>query len=325
MLLSSDSPEGIAKSMGLCTIGFAQALARSRPDILLVLGDRFEMHASAVAALPFKIPVAHIHGGAITEGVIDDCLRHAITKMSHLHFTSTEEYARRVCQLGEEPWRVTVTGAPSLDNLREIPLLMREKIRERFGVRVEEGLLLVTYHPVTLEYEHTQEQVSHLLAALEASGRPVLFTMANADTYGRLINQMIRQYVVAHPSAQMVDNLGPQGYYSVMALAAAVVGNSSSGIIEAASLKKPAVNIGTRQKGRITPPNVLSVDCQEADISRGIAMVTSEEFRARLDGLVNPYGDGHAADRIVEKLRNVSLDDRLIKKRFYDLPIDGYI
>jgi len=319
--LSSDTPEGISNAMGQCTVGFAHALARSRPDILLVLGDRFEMHAAAVAALPFKIPVAHIHGGAITEGVIDDCLRHAITKMSHLHFTATEEYGRRICQLGEEPWRVTVTGAPSLDNLRKITFLKREEISERFGVRVEDGFLLVTYHPVTLEYEHTQEQVSNLLAALEKSGRPLLFTMANADTCGRLVNQMIREYVATHPLAQMVDNFGPQGYYSVMALASAVVGNSSSGIIETASLKIPAVNIGNRQKGRITPDNVINVDCQEAEISRGIATATSREFRPHLEDLVNPYGDGYAAERIVERIQNINLDDRLIKKRFYDLPI----
>jgi UDP-hydrolysing UDP-N-acetyl-D-glucosamine 2-epimerase len=320
MLLSSDSPEGVAKSMGLCTIGFAQAFARSRPDILLVLGDRFEMHSAVIAALPFKIPVAHIHGGAVTEGVFDDCLRHSITKMAHLHFAATEEYGRRICQLGEEPWRVTVSGAPSLDNIRTMRLFSREEIREAFGVMAEDGLLLVTYHPVTLEYENTEEQVSELLSALEASGRPVLFTMANADTYGRLINQMIRQYVMEHSTAQMVNNFGPQGYYSVLSLATAVVGNSSSGIIEAASFKKPAINIGSRQKGRITPANVMTVDCKKAEISRAIATAVSEEFNARLNGLVNPYGDGHAAERIVGKLKSIVIDDNLIKQHFYDLP-----
>ncbi|MGD0516142.1 MAG: UDP-N-acetylglucosamine 2-epimerase [Thermoguttaceae bacterium] len=325
MLLSSDSPEGTAKSMGLGTIGFAQAYARSRPDLLLVLGDRFEMHAAVTAALPLKIPVAHIHGGEITEGAIDDSLRHSITKMSHLHFVAIEEYARRVRQLGEEPWRVTVCGAPALDNLRKMTFLTREEIAQRFNVRMEEGFLLVTYHPVTLEYEHTKEQVSNLLAALEASARPVLFTMTNADTHGRLINQLIRKYVETHPQAQMVDNLGSKGYLSVMSMAAAVVGNSSSGIIEAASLKTPVVNIGTRQKGRITPTNVISVGYQEAEISRGIAKAVSREFRESLNDLVNPYGDGNAAERIIERLRNVSLDDSLIKKRFCDLQLAGGI
>ncbi|MGW8256669.1 MAG: UDP-N-acetylglucosamine 2-epimerase, partial [Thermoguttaceae bacterium] len=271
--------------------------------------------------LPFKIPIAHIHGGSVTEGAIDDCLRHALTKMAHLHFTATEAYSRRICQLGEEPWRVIVSGAPSLDNLRLMPLLTREEITNRFGIRMEEGFLLVTFHPVTLEYEHTQKQVSNLLAALEASGRPVIFTMANADTYGRLINQMLHDYLSTHHSAQMVNNLGSQGYYSVMSFAAALVGNSSSGIIEAASLKIPVVNVGIRQKGRIAPPNVITVDYQTAEIARAIATVTSKQFRDGLVGMINPYGDGRAAERIVEKLRSVVIDDHLIKQHFYDLPV----
>ncbi len=176
MLLSSDTPEGISKSMGLGLIGFAQSYACFRPDILLVLGDRFEMHAAALAALPFKIPVAHIHGGEITEGAIDDALRHSITKLSHLHFVSTEEYARRVIQMGEEPWRVIVSGAPSLDNLFNLALLERQELQARFGLFLERDPLLVTYHPVTLEYEQTEWQVNELLAALQAFDLPVVFT-----------------------------------------------------------------------------------------------------------------------------------------------------
>jgi UDP-hydrolysing UDP-N-acetyl-D-glucosamine 2-epimerase len=322
-LLSSDSPEGIAKSMGLGTIGFAQAYARRRPDILLVLGDRFEMHAAVVAALPANIPVAHIHGGETTQGAIDEALRHAITKMSHLHFPATERYARRIRQLGEEPWRITVAGAPALDHLRTMPLLSREEIAERFHVVVHEGLLLATYHPVTLEHEGAAEQASEWLAAVEASGRPVVFTMANADTNGRVINAMIRRYVADHPAAQMVDNLGLQGYFSVMALAAAMVGNSSSGIVEAASFKLPVVNVGPRQEGRLAAANVLHVDCRKEAILRGIAAAAAPEFRAGLCDLVNPYGDGRAAGRIVDRLRTVELDGRLIQKRFHDLPADA--
>ena len=320
MLLSSDSPEGIGKSMGLGTIGFAQAYARRRPDILLVLGDRFEMHAAAVAALPAKIPLAHIHGGETTQGAIDESLRHAITKMSHLHFVAAEPYARRLRQMGEEPWRITVCGAPALDSLRSTALLSPEDFSQRFGLRLESGFLLATYHPVTLEFEDTERQVAAWLIALEASGRPLLLTMANADTNGRIINQMIRQFVAGHPSAQVVDNLGTQSYFSAMAQAAAMVGNSSSGIIEAASFKLPVVNVGLRQRGRLAAGNVLHVDCQKEAILDGIGAATSPEFRKGLNSLVNPYGDGHAAERIVERLDKVSLDDCLLQKRFCDFP-----
>jgi len=320
MLLSSDSPEGIAKSMGLGTLGFAQAYARSRPDLLLVLGDRFEMHAAVVAALPFKIPVAHVHGGETTAGAIDEGLRHAITKMSHLHFVATDEYARRVRQLGEEPWRVTVSGAPALDNLQTMQLLSCDELLRETGVSLRDGFLLVTYHPVTLQYEDTDRQVSNLLAALEAAGRPVLFTAANADTHGRRINAMIRDYAAAHPGAEVVDNLGTRRYFSVMAQAAAMVGNSSSGIIEAASFHLPVVNIGLRQQGRATAANVIQANCATEEILDAILRATSAEFRCRLHDLVNPYGDGHAAERIVGRLRVEPLGDKLIQKRFYDLP-----
>jgi UDP-N-acetylglucosamine 2-epimerase (non-hydrolysing)/GDP/UDP-N,N'-diacetylbacillosamine 2-epimerase (hydrolysing) len=308
--------------MGIGTLGFAQAYARSRPDILLVLGDRFEMHAAAVAALPFKIPLAHIHGGEVTQGAIDESLRHAITKMSHLHFVATEEYARRVRQLGEEPWRITVSGAPALDNLQTVPLLSGAELAERCGVRVGEGFLLATYHPVTLEYESTERQAAEFLAALEASERPVLFTMPNADTRGRSIRQMILRFVAEHPTSQAVENLGVQGYFSAMARASAMVGNSSSGVVEAASFKLPVVNVGNRQQGRVMARNVICVECQREKIAQGIATATSSEFRSGLDGLVNPYGDGRAAERIVERLRGAEIDDRLVIKRFCDLPVE---
>ena len=325
MLLSSDSPEGIAKSMGIATLGFAQAYARSRPDVLLVMGDRFEMHAAAVAALPFKIPLAHVHGGEVTQGAIDESLRHAITKMSHLHFVATEDYARRVRQLGEEAWRITVSGAPALDNLQSIPLLSRKELAEQRGVCIGDGFLLATYHPVTLEYEGTEEQVAELLAALAASKRPVLFTMPNADTHGRSIRQMILRFVGEHPASQAVENLGVQGYFSAMALATAMVGNSSSGIVEAASFKLPVVNVGNRQRGRVMARNVICVECRRDDIVQGIAAATSVECRNGLNDLTNLYGDGHAADKIVGRLKNVEIDDRLTVKRFCDLPTDAGI
>jgi UDP-N-acetylglucosamine 2-epimerase (non-hydrolysing)/GDP/UDP-N,N'-diacetylbacillosamine 2-epimerase (hydrolysing) len=320
MLLSSDSPEGVAKSMGLGMIGFAQVYAHSRPGLLLVLGDRFEMHAAALAALPFNIPVAHVHGGEVTEGAMDEALRHAITKLSHLHFTSTEQYARRVIQLGEEPWRVTICGAPSLDNLKTVHLLSAVEMEKRFHLRIAEPPLLVTFHPVTLAYTQAQHQIGQLLLALEASGKPVIFTLPNADTGNSVIRQAIAAYVETHPDAQAVENLGTQGYFSLMAHAAAMVGNSSSGIIEAASFELPVVNIGTRQRGRVHGINVLDVGYNHSEILDGIQRAISPTMRQSLQGLKNPYGDGKAAERIVSRLRDVPLDENLIIKRFYDLP-----
>ena len=318
MLLSSDTPEGIAKSMGLGTIGFAQAYARSRPDILLVLGDRFEMHAAAVAALPFKIPLAHIHGGEITEGAIDDALRHSMTKLSHLHFVATHDYRQRVIQMGEEPWRVIVSGAPSLDNLHTVTGLDQGQLEERLGLALDPAPLLVTYHPVTLEYEDAQWQAQELLAALEECGLPVVFTMPNADTGGRAIRDMLGEYVATRPNARLFKNLGTPAYFSLMGCAAAMVGNSSSGIIEAPSFGLPMVNIGSRQAGRTRAANLIDVGYARADIVRGIRHALDPEFRAGLRGMANPYGDGHAAEVIVESLKEVSIDQRLIVKHFVD-------
>jgi UDP-N-acetylglucosamine 2-epimerase (non-hydrolysing)/GDP/UDP-N,N'-diacetylbacillosamine 2-epimerase (hydrolysing) len=321
MLLSSDTPEGIAKSIGLGVIGFAQAYTRRRPDILVVLGDRFEMYAAALAALPFKIPVAHIHGGEVTQGAIDDALRHAMTKLSHLHFTATPDYARRVRQLGEESWRVMVSGAPALDNLRVTPLLTRSELETTYRLCLPAPPLLVTFHPVTLEYEQTAWQMGELLAALEEVELPVVFTLPNADTQSRVIIRLIEDYVRQHPSAQCVAAMGTQGYFSLMSLAAAMVGNSSSGLIEAPAFELPVVNIGSRQTGRVRAANVIDVGYGRADIAAAIYRAVAPEFRASLHGLVNPYGDGGAAERIVARLKSVELSDRLIRKVFQDYAV----
>lgn len=321
MMISSDTPQGIAKSTGLGVIGFAQYLARCRPDILVTLGDRFEMFACALAALPFKIPVAHIHGGEITEGAIDDALRHSMTKLSHLHFVSTEEYGRRVVQMGEEPWRVTVSGAPSLDNLSSLRLFDRQEIRAKYGLDMNRDTLIVTYHPVTLEYETTSWQIDELLAALDRLNMPVIFTLPNADTSGRTIIRKIEEFKAAHDNAWMVNNMGTQGYFSVMAQAAAMVGNSSSGIIESPSFRLPVVNIGTRQLGRVKAQNVIDVGYGQEEIIAGIKTAISPQFRESLRSLVNPYGCGQASDEIVKRLKEVALDDRLITKRFYNLRV----
>jgi UDP-N-acetylglucosamine 2-epimerase (non-hydrolysing) len=317
MLLASDTPEGISKSMGLGTIGFAQAYARFQPDILLVLGDRFEMHSAVVAALPFKIPVAHIGGGEATEGAIDESIRHSITKMSHLHFVSTNEYAERVIQMGEEPWRVVVSGAPSLDSLRSFTPETWEELQNKWNFDLAGPVLLVTFHPVTLDYENTGDYMVELLEALDGSRSDLIFTYPNADTHGRQIIEMIERFTSNHPRSWAAASLGTESYFSLMTHAAAMVGNSSSGIIESPSFKLPVVNIGNRQQGRIQSKNVLNVGYRREEIREGIKTALSSSFRDSLSGLANPYGDGNAAERIVSELKSVSLDEQFLIKRFY--------
>jgi UDP-hydrolysing UDP-N-acetyl-D-glucosamine 2-epimerase len=319
MLPSSDAPEDVAKSMGLGTIGFSQAYARQRPDILLVLGDRFEMHAAVVAALPLRIPVAHIHGGELSEGAIDDAMRHSITKMSHLHFVSTDVYAQRVMQMGEEPWRVVVSGAPALDNLKTIDLLTRQQLAAEYGLSEEESFLLVTYHPVTLEHERTEQQMTELLRALDEMDRPVVFTYPNADTGSRTIIDAIREYTERNSRVHTFVNMGTRGYFSLMKYADAMAGNSSSGIIEAASFKLPVVNIGNRQRGRLRARNVIDVGYSRQEIVAGIKRAIDPDFRAGLADLVNPYGEGHSAEKIVATLRAVELGDKLLLKHFHEM------
>ena len=321
-LLSSDSPEGISKSMGMALIGYSQAFARSQIDLLVVLGDRFEMHAAALAALPFKIPVVHIHGGEITQGAMDDALRHSITKLSHIHFVATHKFADRVIQLGEEPWRVTVTGAPSLDNLQLLDLLDRQVVAEKYGLELVPGpFLLVTFHPVTLEYENTEWQTKELLRALDKVGLPCIFTMPNADTHGRIIRKLIQEYTDSHPKTQAIENLGTQGYFSLMNLASAMVGNSSSGIVEAASFELPVVNIGSRQLGRESGKNVIHVGYQSEEIQGAVQKAIRPGFRSSLSGMENPYGSGYAAVKIVQKLKSIKIDQNLVMKKFYDLEV----
>jgi UDP-hydrolysing UDP-N-acetyl-D-glucosamine 2-epimerase len=322
MLLSSDTPDAIAKSIGLGLIGFGQAFGKYKPDILVVLGDRYEMLAAALAALPFKIPVAHLSGGELTQGAIDDALRHCITKLSHLHFTATEAYAHRVIQLGEDPNRVFVSGEPALDHVLTTPQLTPKELHDRFGIDVERPFLLVTFHPVTLEYEQVEWQIDELLAALDQVRLFVIFTMPNADTAGRIIRTRIRQWVESHSGrGETVDNFGAEAYHSVLRCAVAVVGNSSSGIIEAPSFKVPAVNIGIRQAGRIRAANVIDVGHHRADILAAIQKAASSEFRESLESLTNPYASktNSAVLTIKSALKSVDLGNALLQKKFYDL------
>ncbi len=317
MLVSSDTPQGTAKSMGLGLIGFAQAFEKKRPDILLVLGDRFEMFTAVAAALPFNIPVAHIHGGEITEGAMDDALRHAMTKMSHLHFAATEEYAARIRRLGEEPWRVTVSGAPGLDNLKDFSPLSDQELASRFGLDLSKPTLLVTYHPVTRAPDGGLADLGELLAALAATDLRLVFTYPNADAGGRAIIAKIQTFAVQHPGVTVAPHLGTAAYFTLMSRVAAMAGNSSSGLIEAASFELPVVNVGTRQQGRVRGKNVIDAPGERNAIKAALNKAVSSDFRARLSGMDNPYGDGCAAERIVEALRQADPAE-LAAKKFHD-------
>jgi len=321
MLGTKDGALDIARAVGRGTGLYGEALARLRPSIVVVLGDRFEMFAGAVAAQLLQVPLAHIHGGELTLGAMDDALRHAMTKLSHLHFVSTEEYARRVRQMGEEAWRITVSGAPGLDNLSLIEPLQGAELERAAAIKLEPAPLMVTYHPVTHDRHEIDQQAEALLAALEASGIPVVFTAPNADEGGRRLRAMIRAYVADHDNARYVDNLGTRGYFGLMRAARAMVGNSSSGIIEAASFALPVVNIGSRQEGRMRAANVIDCAAEAAAISKAIARATDSDFRKSLEGMRNPYAaDGAASAIIHARLKTVELGPKLLKKKFQNLP-----
>jgi UDP-hydrolysing UDP-N-acetyl-D-glucosamine 2-epimerase len=315
MLEPSDSPEAIATSIGRGVAGFGRAYARHRPDLVVVLGDRFEMLAAATAALPFVLPVAHLHGGEVTEGAIDNQIRHAITKCAHLHFVSAEPHARRVAAMGEEPWRIHNVGAPGLDRVRTTPLLSRAELARRLALCAADRWLLVTYHPATLEYQDTGRHVDELLAALEKVDATLVVTYPNADTAGRTVMTRLEEFAGRHARVRLARNLGDDVYLSILRHADAMVGNSSSGLIEAPSFELPVVNVGARQAGRLRAANVVDVGPERDEILAGIEAALAPGFRAGLRGLVNPYGDGRAAERVVRVLRTVELGPALTRKR----------
>lgn len=317
MLLASDTPVGVAKSMGLALIGFADAFARLRPDLLCLLGDRYEILAAAQAALVARIPVAHIAGGDITEGAYDDAMRHALTKLAHLHFVTTAAAGARVRQMGEDPARIHVVGSPSLDSLARLQLLSREALEADLGVRLRARNLVVTFHPVTLDPAPALAELGELLQALDAlgPGTGIVFTAANADDQGRAINAAIERWCAARPHAVLVRSLGQLRYFSLVAQADAVVGNSSSGVYEVPSLGKPSVNIGDRQKGRESAASVIHCPPDAEAIREAILRACAMDC----SGVVNPYGDGHAAERICAVLRALPDPAALVRKRFFAL------
>ena len=320
MLLSSDSANATGKSVGLATIGFADAYEELAPDMLLVLGDRYEILAAVTAALFYKIPVAHLHGGEVTEGAYDDAIRHAITKMSHLHFTSTEEYRRRVRQLGEQPERGFHVGAIGIDNIRHIALLDKKVLEEQLDFPFDRKTVLVTYHPETLDAIPVEEQFRNLLEALDdRQDIRILFTLPNSDTGGRIIVRMIEEFVARNKQrARAYTSLGQLRYVSALRFVAAVVGNSSSGILEVPSFGKPTLDIGNRQKGRLAANSVVHCGVSGAEISEGLNRVLSDAFAKQTACVQNPYEKEDSALEILKILKNYPLDG-IVQKTFYDI------
>lgn len=320
MLLSSDTPVGITKSMGLAQIGFADAFAELQPDLLIVLGDRYEIFAAASAAMIARIPIAHLHGGETTEGAFDEAIRHAITKMSHLHFTAAEVYRNRVIQMGEAPERVFNVGGLGIENIKRLPLLNQADFEQAINFKLASKNLLVTFHPVTLENATAQGQFANLLAALDAlTHTHLIFTKANSDTDGRIINQMIDDYVSQNPDKAIAfTSMGQLRYLSAMQFVDAVVGNSSSGLIEAPSFKIATINVGDRQKGRLKASSVVDCAPNTQAISAALQTVYSSAFQTQLAGCENPYGKGQSSAQIVATIKTVSLTT-LLQKQFYSL------
>ena len=323
MLLSSDTAVATSKSIGLGLIGFADAYETLKPDLIVVLGDRFEIFSAVSAAMCGQIPVAHIHGGETTEGAYDESIRHCITKMSHLHFTSTDIYRNRVIQLGEQPNHVFNVGGPGIDNIKRLKLLSRHALEKSIGFNLGKNNLLVTYHPVTLENESAEQQFSNLLLALDGlQNTHIFFTKANADTGGRIINKMIDKYVNLHQGTSIsFISLGSLRYLSALRYVDGVVGNSSSALLEAPSFNIGSINIGDRQKGRIKAESVIDCLPTVDSITDAINVLYSNDFNKKLKNVENPYGNGGSSEKILT-IAKTFLSASLLKKEFYDIPGD---
>lgn len=314
-----DSNIGILESMGKGLIGCAKSLEDLRPDLVVILGDRFEIFVAAIAAHISRIPIAHLHGGELTIGAYDDALRHSITKMSQLHFIATEQYQRRVIQLGEDPKNVFLVGGLGVDQIQKTKILSKIELENSLGIEFRNKSLLITYHPVTLEDFTSNDQVQELLDSLaELSDTTLIFTMPNADTGGKVIKKLIKKFVEIHQNSYAFDSLGSLNYLSCLAYIDGVVGNSSSGLSEVPSFKKGTINIGDRQKGRLQARSVINCEPTKQSITDAIHSLYSEEFKHNLNSTVNPYGEGGASAKIVQIVSTISLE-QIVKKTFYDL------
>jgi GDP/UDP-N,N'-diacetylbacillosamine 2-epimerase (hydrolysing) len=321
MLVSADTASAVTKSMGLGLIGYADVYARLTPDIVVLLGDRFEIFAAAAAAMIAGIPIAHLHGGETTEGAFDEAIRHSITKMSHLHFVAAEDYRRRVIQLGEHPERVFLVGGLGIDVIKRISLLDRQALEASLNFKFGQKNLLITFHPVTLEGNSSAKQIEELLAALdELTNTNLIFTLPNADTGGREIGGIIQEFVSNHSNSRVYASLGQIRYLSCMKYVDGVVGNSSSGLAEAPSMGVGTINIGDRQKGRLSASSVIHCEPNLKSIREALKRLYEPTFQHSLAETTNPYGSGGASQKIVEVLRTHPFNG-LIKKSFFDLPV----
>jgi UDP-hydrolysing UDP-N-acetyl-D-glucosamine 2-epimerase len=315
-LLSSDTDVGMAKTIGLATLSLADCLGQIRPDLILLIADRYEMLAPAAVALALRIPIAHIEGGEISEGAIDNAVRHALTKMSHVHFTSTFEARARVISMGEEEWRVHRAGAPSMDHLRRNTLFTREQLEAQLHIDLNQQSVVVAYHPVTIVRDTTQEADALLAALREVSGQ-ILFCYPNSDAGSRELIQRTEQFLTQRPDARIFVNLPALTYWSLLRNVDVMIGNSSSGIMETPSFALPTVNVGMRQQGRERARNILDAAPEKADILAKVEVARSEAFRRSLVGMQNPYGDGHASEKIVSVLTSVPLGEKLLIKKMH--------
>ncbi|MGH9516941.1 MAG: UDP-N-acetylglucosamine 2-epimerase [Terriglobales bacterium] len=313
-LLDSDSDVGMAKTIGVATLGLADALSQMRPDILVRVADRYEMLGPASAALALRIPIAHVEGGEVTFGAIDDAVRNALTKMSHLHFACTRQAAHRIEALGEEPWRIKFSGSLSLDFLQRERLLGRSQVEKNIGFSLKKDAVLCLYHPVTL-LNNTVEEAPEVFAALQARGGQVIFIYPNADAGSRELVRRAEAFAAAHVDSRLLTNLDHLTYTSLLSHVGVLVGNSSSGIIESTALEVPVVNIGIRQQGREHAANVINVKAGRTIILRAISQALSEDFRRGIRGLKSPYGEGKASQIISKTLLSASLGPKLLFKR----------
>lgn len=321
IILSADTPSSISKTMGLAMISFADYFNRTRPDLLIVLGDRYETLAVSIAAMNQRIPIAHLYGGETTEGAVDESIRHAITKLSYLHFTSTKEYRNRVIQLGEHPNRVFCVGAIGIENVKSVRLLSKPELEKALHFSLDRPYAVVTFHPVTLENGEAGKQISELLDACSRyKDMGFIFTKANADADGRIINERIENYAAKSKNAVVFSSLGMLRYLSALKYASMVIGNSSSGLVEAPSFGIPTVNIGDRQRGRIQGDSVINCKPECDDITNAIRLALTDEFAAKAKVTVNPYGDGNVSAKIIDVIKRFFYEEKIdLKKRFYDI------
>ena len=321
ILLSSDTPVAISKTMGLAMIGFGDYFAESKPDVLMVLGDRYETLAVCIAAMNARIPIIHLHGGEATEGLVDEAVRNAITKLSYLHFTSTEEYRNRVIQMGEAPERVFAVGAMGVENALHMKRLSKKELEDSLGCKIGGTMAVLTFHPVTLEDNTAEAQIDEIIKVMQQCGKiTFICTKANADVGGRIINEKLKECAEACDNVHLFDSLGMQRYLSALSIADFVIGNSSSGIIEVPSFKIPTINIGDRQKGRIQSESVINCKPNVWEISQAIERALSDGFREKVIACNNPYGDGNTSDAIVDITERYLIEDKLqVQKKFYDI------